>query len=298
MQRPKFRQLEAFQAVMLVGSVSKAAEMLAVSQPAVSRLIADLEETLGLRLFIRSRGRLSPTPEADLLFQDAQMAFAGIEIVSEAAAALRTLRRGRIRIVSETVYAEGYLPRLVAQYQKAHPEVSVELDIGPSARAARWVAARWYDIGLVVLPVAEPEVTLHQHGTHEAMCVLNAKHPMAHRKTINAKDLAGEAFVSLVPGSPFRAAVDQAFAGARTQRTIRTEVRTQHGICSLVAEEAGVSVVDPVVADDLHDPRLVFRRFRPSIAWQLGLLQPAARPPSMVAQDFIAFVQKSAGVGT
>lgn len=279
---------------MLVGSVSKAAEMLAVSQPAVSRLIADLERSLGLRLFIRNRGRLAPTPEADLLFQDAQMAFAGIEMVSEAAAALRTLRRGRIRIVSETVYAEGYLPRLVARYQKAHPEVAVELDIGPSARAAHWVSARWYDVGFVVLPVAEPEVTLYRHGTREALCVLNVNHPLADHEVIDAGDLTEDAFISLVSGSPFRAAVDQAFVRAQGQRTIRTEVRTQHGICALVAEGAGVSVVDPCVADDLRDPRLVFRRFRPAITWELGLLLPAARTPSMIARDFVTFVQESA----
>lgn len=279
---------------MLTGSVSKAAQMLSVSQPGVSRLVADLELALGLELFNRSRGRLTPTPEAELLFQDAQVAFAGLEMVSEAALALRTLRRGRIRVVSETVYAEGYLPRLVARYQEAHSEVAVELDIGPSARAAHWVSARWYDVGLVVLPVSEPEVTMHKHRVHEAVCVLRTDHPLAAKQTITARDLSGQPFVSLVSGSPFRASVDRAFQRGRGRRTIRTEARTQHAICAFVAEGAGVSVVDPCVADDVHDPRLVFRRFRPSIFWELGLLLPAARTPSMIAQDFVTFVQQNA----
>jgi len=292
--RLKFRQLEAFRAVMLAGSVGKAAEMLSVSQPAVSRLVADLEGELGIALFLRERGRLLPTPEAELLFQDAQAAFAGLDMVSEAAAALRTLRRGRIRVVCETVFAEGHLPRLVARYRRAHPEVAFEIDIGPSARVASWVATRWYDVGLVVLPIAEPEVSVEPHARHEALCVLNTRHPLSARTTIAAADLAGEAFVSLVSGSPFRSAIDRVFERARVPRTIQTEARTQHGICALVAEGDGVSLVDPCVAEDVRDPRLVFRPFRPRIAWDIAVVTPAARAPSLVARDFAAFLGRSA----
>lgn len=289
-QRLTFRQLEAFRAVMLAGSVGKAAEMLSVSQPAVSRLVSDLEGQLGLELFARIRGRLVPTPEAELLLHDAQTAFAGLDMVSEAAAALRTMQRGRIRVVCETVFAEGYLPRLVARYQREHPEVAFELDIGPSARVANWVATRWYDVGLVVLPVAEPEVSVQPHARHEALCVLHSGHELSRRETIAAEDLAGQMFVSLVSGSPFRSAIDQVFDRARVARTIRTEARTQHGICAFVAEGGGVSLVDPCVAEDMRDPRLVFRPFRPAIAWDIAVLMPAARAPSLVARDFAAFL--------
>ena len=98
-----FRQLEAFRAVMSHGTVTQAAESMNVSQPAVTRLIMDFESSLGVSLFHRERGRLKPTAEAHLLFRESDMAFSGLARLREAAMVMKEIRRGRIRMISETV---------------------------------------------------------------------------------------------------------------------------------------------------------------------------------------------------
>ncbi len=278
--------MEAFRAVMSHGSVTRAAEAMNVTQPAVSRLIGDLEAALGLRLFLREQGRLRPTEEAHLLFQESIMAFNGLARLREAAMSLRGLQRGRVRIVSETVYAEGLLPRLMAAYCRDHQDVQMELDTGPSARIADWIAEAWYDIGLVVLPVAQQDVLVRPLLRQHALCALPRDHRLADRAAVDLAELAAEPFVAPVSNTPYRVVFNRAMKSAGIEPDIRLEVRTQHGICAFVACGAGVALVEPCAARDMRGRDLVFLPLRPAVSWDLAVLQPKARPSSLLCQDF------------
>ena len=278
--------MEAFRAVMSHGSITRAAEAMKVTQPAVSRLIGDLEASLGLKLFLREQARLRPTEEAHLLFQESIMAFNGLARLREAAMSLRGLQRGRVRIVSETVYAEGLLPRLMAAYCRDHPDVQMELDTGPSARIADWIAESWYDIGLVVLPVAHTDVLVRPLSRQQALCALPQDHPLACREAVNLAELAAEWFVAPVANTPYRVVFDRAMKSVGIEPNIRFEVRTQHGICALVACGIGVALVEPCAARDMQGRNLVFIPLRPAVSWDLAILQPKARPSSLLCTDF------------
>ncbi|MEX0923440.1 MAG: LysR substrate-binding domain-containing protein [Rhodovibrionaceae bacterium] len=291
-----FRRLQAFRAVMAEGSVTRAGHAMHISQPAVSRLLADLEADLGVALFARDKGRLIPTPEAELLHQEAELAFSGLERLNDAAQAVRGLRRGQLRIICETVYAEGLLPRLAAAYHAANPDIAIEIDIGPSTRVAEWVALTWYDLGLVVLPMSHPELTLLPLGSRRAVCAVPSDHPLAERASIRPEDLEGQRFISLVSGTPFRSVIDRAFDDAGIKRDIHLEARTQHALCAFVASGAGCTIVDPCLAEDISNPRIAFRRFEPEISWSLALALPRNHRSSMICQDFAAFVERNAGL--
>lgn len=294
LERMNFRRLQAFRAVMAEGSVTRAGHAMHISQPAVSRLLADLEADLGVALFERDKGRLIPTPEAALLHQEAELAFAGLERLNDAAQAVRGLRRGQLRIICETVYAEGLLPRLAAAYHAAHPDVAIEIDIGPSARVADWVALTWYDLGLLVLPASHPELNLLPLGSRRALCAVPAGHPLSEKTAIAPEDLEGRRFISLVSGTPFRSAIDRAFEDAGIKRDIHLEARTQHALCAFVACGAGCTIVDPCLAEDIGDSRIAFRRFEPEISWSLALALPRNHRSSIICEDFAAFVQQNA----
>lgn len=285
-----FRQVEAFRAVISHGSVTQAAEAMFISQPAVSRLVADFEASLGVRLFERDRGRLRPTVEAHLLFHESNTAFSGLARLREAAMSLRELRRGRVRIVSETVYAEGFLPRIAAAYHSLHPDVHIELDTGPSARIADWIAETWYDFGLVVLPVTQVDVQTRILRRQRALWAVPADHRLAARSVVGIEDLAGERLIAPVANTSYRLFFDRAFMSAGIQPDVRLEARTQHGICSFVAAGAGVALVDPCVAEDWSGDRAVFLTCEPAIEWELAVITPKARQPSLICRDFIDFL--------
>lgn len=143
------RQLEAFRAVMLSGSVTQAAASLHISQPAVSKLVADLEHQVGFRLFVRSKGvALTITPEADIFFHEVERSFAGIAVLKRAAADIRNTSTGMLRIAALPALAVSFLPAVIAVFRKRHPGVSIQLQTRSSSTVRQWIANQQFDVGL------------------------------------------------------------------------------------------------------------------------------------------------------
>lgn len=115
------RQMEIFRAIMLTGSISAAAKLLHVSQPAVSRLIAYTEQRIGLVLFKRIKGRLYPTPEADRLFIEIRTLFQSVERVNEVAEDLVEQRIGHLRIACSSNLGQSLLPKAIKTFSDKHP---------------------------------------------------------------------------------------------------------------------------------------------------------------------------------
>lgn len=120
--RITLRHLEAFRAIMVRKSVTGAAEMLEVTQPVVTRLIADLEERIALTLFTRTKGRLVPTPEAALLVKDVEQSLLSIERIANAATNIKSLKMGRLEIAASPNMALSFLPRAINSFTLAHPK--------------------------------------------------------------------------------------------------------------------------------------------------------------------------------
>ncbi|RZM04112.1 MAG: LysR family transcriptional regulator, partial [Variovorax sp.] len=123
----KIRQLEAFRAVMTWQTVTRAAEALHVSQPAVTRLIADLEESVGFLLFSRIRGRLYPTAEGQALYEEVERSLLGVERIARTAEEIRSLQRGTLQIAAAPVLALSFLPRAIAEFLGDHTDIRISL---------------------------------------------------------------------------------------------------------------------------------------------------------------------------
>ncbi|WP_422031618.1 LysR family transcriptional regulator [Roseovarius sp.] len=289
-----FRQLEAFRAIMIHGSATSAGEALHITQPAVSRLLSDLEQALGLQLFERSHRRLIPTAEARLLYEESETVFGGLDRLREAALSLRDLNRGRIRIVTEVVYADGMMPRLIAEFQKAHPDIKIQFDTGPSASIVQWIELCWYDLGIVVLPAPQANVQLQAYTSNEAVCAMPADHPLAQAEEVDLPALHGERFIAPVPNSAFRFHFDRLFAARDMRPEIGIEMRTQHGMCAAVGAGAGIALVDPCVIPDVDPAKVRFLRIRGGCKWDTAIISPNTRPPSLICRDFVRFLLEAA----
>jgi DNA-binding transcriptional LysR family regulator len=271
------RQLEAFRAVMMAGTVTRAAEMLSVSQPAVSKLIAQLEARCGFALFQRRGGRLVVTPEAELLFDEVDRLFAGVEAVVQAAADIRALRAGRLRVAAFPALATRLLPRLVAAFLSDYPGVQVMLESRRSRPLTDWLAANRADIGIGLLPSERPGVENELLCRCEGVCVLPAGHRLAGCATVRAEDLRDEPFVSLGREDRSRFGVDQIFDDLGVRRDILIETEQSESACAFVAAGRGIAVTDPFSAYEFGERGVVVRRFRPAVHFTVWLLYPAHR---------------------
>ena len=286
----KLRHLEVFRAVMAAGSATGAAAMLKISQPAVSQLLAQLERQAGLALFARRGGRLVPTWEAQALFTEVDRAFSGIDRLARVIAGLRGHDLGHVNVASFPGLVGRLLPDIVAAYRLGHPEVEVALEVRRSRDLPEMVLTREVDFAVTLLPSERDEIASVRIGEMAAVCLLHAGHRLARRRTVRARDLQGEDFISLGRGDPWRHAVDRVFAGEHVDRRMQIESAQTEAACSFVGAGCGVAVVDPISLYRLQDPRVRVRPFEPAVMFELWLLRPRAVAQSMLAEDLGRFV--------
>ena len=127
MKLNNLKALESFREIMAAGSVTGAAQVLGMSQPAVSRLLAQLEGDLGFRVFDRVKGRLVPTAHALVLYEEVDMAFHGLERVRALAQDIVSINAGHLRVVAPPTFAEGPLVPVIASFMRAHPKIQVAM---------------------------------------------------------------------------------------------------------------------------------------------------------------------------
>ncbi len=284
----KHRQIEAFHAAVRLGSASAAAEALYVTQPAVSRLIADLERRVGFALFERRQRGLHPTEDGMLLFEEVERSFRGMDLIAEAAEAIRSHRIGRIRVIAMPAYADGFLSRIVGDFIVKHPGIMIELEIAPKKATVARVLSEQFDLGVTTLPLDEPGLQVHRLVSRDAVCVYHKAHRFRGARFVDAADLAGEPFIALSAGSPFRLAVDHLLQGVGVQPHIVAEVRTQRAICNMVAAQAGVSILDSGVAQDFVPGRVDAARVQPALDWTVVAVTPQRTIPSQATQALLA----------
>lgn len=288
MKRLNARQVEAFRSVMALGSMTKAAAMLGITQPAVSRLILDFQRAVGFKLFKRQRNGAIPTSDALRLNEEVEKLFIGLDQLNSRVRDIKTLQTGRLDIVAMGLYANGLLPELIAQFMRKFPGVAISLDSQPHDKVIDWVISRRSDIGFTTLPAQNPPLTTHRLVAQPALCVVPAGSDLEARRSVDVADLAGRPFVSFPRGTSFRYQIDSIFERAGVAREMRIEATTHEAVCNLVAAGIGVSIVSPFSPHLRRNPRLVFRPFKPAIAIELGLLLDESRM-STAARQFRDF---------
>lgn len=281
------RQIEAFRALILTGGVGAAANLLNISQPAVSRMIRDFQQDLGLSLFERRGTRLVPTSDALSLYAEVERAFVGLDRIAKTATELRTRRAGFLRIAALPALANGFLPRFAGQFAAERPK----LDLGVSGLVSHAVVAAvaqgQSDLGFAESSIEHAAVQAERMPAAPYVAVLPCGHRLTRKKRLHPADFAGESFVSLGHSSLSRFRIDRVFAEHGVERILRIETPLSEIACSLVASGAGVSLCEPFTASEYSTRGIVIRPFEPHIEFEYAALTPAAQRASVLARQFI-----------
>jgi DNA-binding transcriptional LysR family regulator len=281
------RQIEAFRAVMTIGSVTRAAERLNISQPAVSQLIAQFERHCGFRLFERQGSKLAATREAQALYAEVERMFVGVGQIARVARALRDQSWGSLGIAAFPAIARRVMPDIVWSFCRNRPDTSFRIESMRSRSMIDAVATQQVDIGLSFLPGDRPEVeTTHLHR-FRGLCIMPASHRLTQRETIHARDLAHEDFISLGPQDHSRFMIDRIFDEQKISRRLRIEVGQSETAFSFVASGAGLAVVDPISAYNNTDPRIAVRPFEPTVEFDVWLIRPKVARAFNLVDSFV-----------
>lgn len=259
------RQIEAFRSIILRGSMTAAAQELRTSQPSISRLIAELEREIGLKLFERNAGRLRPTPEGLSFYREVERSFIGLDNLTHAARDIRTFGTGRLRIAAMPVMALGFVPRCIRRFKQQFPNAIISLQMGHDGTVTRWMSSSYCDIGFVANLIDIPMVEHRSLYAIPGVCAVPPGHRLAKREIIRPKDLDGETFISLSLEDGARARVDRVFENAGVRRQLMLETPFSAAICALVEQGLGVGIVNPIAADDYRRSGIAFVPFRPEV---------------------------------
>lgn len=279
------RQINAFRAVMLTGGMTSASEILGLTQPAISRLIRDLEDRIGLVLFERRGNQLVPTPDAVALVAEVERSFVGLERIAELARALKSQSAGSLRVAALPALTAGALPRFVSTFLRNRPQVQSLVMGMPSHLVIEAVAAGQVDFGYVAGPFERSGFHVEPESA-PAVAIVPAGHPLASKRYIDPQDFAGERFVGLAQGTLLRACIDAALAGVPRSTMIETPL--SQIACLLVADGAGVSIVDPYAATEYVGRGLAMKPLTIRIEAGFVCIRPMQRPTSPLTTTFMA----------
>lgn len=286
-----FKQIEAFRAVMLSGSMTIAAGQLHTSQSNVSRSIAVLQRETGLRLFERVGIRVLPTPEAQSLMREVERSFLGLEAIHNAALRIRAFGVDGLRVSVSPALAISLVPRALELFRRARPGVHVVISATDSVSICKAIGTGVSDVGLAAAVALPQEVDSELIHTQSAVCIVPAGHRLSSKRSVKPVDLGGECFISMPSYDIARHAVDQLFRPE--VRRLEIETSQASTICVMVARGLGVSIVNPLILRELALPGITALPFKPEIRFRCYAIRAKQRPGQTLAADFLAATKRA-----
>lgn len=269
------RQLEAFRATMRSGSITEAAEIMHISQPSVSRLIADIERSVGFPLFLRSGRGLAPTPEANIFYKGVEGMFVGVERLQELADSIRTTSSGIISIGTIQSIAAFELPRAVNQLYQRYDDIRFMIHARNTPGILDAVQMNQFDLGIVgQQPPYQGVETLFQTAA-PYVCLMPEEHPLVgHPGPVDLEELTNkEAFVTFGGAFPDNMMSISSELSKKMQRSSRLSAPNMPVAASLVRETGVLAIIDPFSAEQaVNMGGVVFRPIAQDLKYYVSVV--------------------------
>lgn len=294
------RQMEVFRAVMFAGGVNSAAELLHVSPPAISKVLAQAAKASGLVLFERVKGRLIPTPEAHQLYAEVDQLWRGVEKVRDVSRELAGPAHANLRIVCSASLAPFLVSRTVARLYERIPRLQCRVQVFSPDILNQALLDRSTHIGVVLQPHDHPNLATVKGYQCGLACVMRSDHPLARRKLIRPADLEGERVISSPESTPFGQTLMRAFGSAAPRMHRDFEATSSTTACWFAQAGVGIAVVDRVSIAGGLLAGLEVRPFQSAEKLSVRILRNRYRPMSVVERAFVAMfdeVWRASGAG-
>lgn len=288
-------QLCVFEAVVRLGSFTRAAEELYMAQPTVSVQIKKLTETIGLPLVEQAGKRVQPTAVGRELYGTCREIFESLSEVERTLSNLRGLKSGTLRVATSTA-GKYFAPRLLAEFVKFHPGIEVALHVDRRQTLIERLAANIDDLYILVNVPADADIVVQRILPNALVPLARADHPLATVRGISFARFAQEPFLIREPGSGTRMAVEQAFARHGSSPRIRMQLGDDEAIKETILSGVGVSILlRHSLGFDTDIGRLAaldVEGFPVESYW--NFVYPVGKRLSFVAQSFMDFARKEA----
>jgi DNA-binding transcriptional LysR family regulator len=282
----KLRELEIFHAIMRGGSITEAARILGISQPAVSTALRYAEDQLGMPLFRRAHGRIEPTPEAMNLFPEVEALFQKFEAIRRYAEDLRGTHSGLLSIASTPTLSYAYLAPATNCFRQSRPNVHVVLYTTNTRQIVEQASTRQIDIGIIANPTNAVELDSEVLAEAELLVVMDRNHPLAGHDVVRPRDLKGYPLITNTHHSLYDVIAEE-FRREDVDLDVAIAVNHHMTTCLLLEGSNAVAIVDPWMPENIF-PTLLRKKFRPRLQIQARLVWNNSRALSRIAEAFVA----------
>lgn len=290
----KIKDLEAYRAVMSTGSTQGAAELLGISQSAVSRRISQLEDQLGFQLFIREGSRLVPSRLNELVETHVADVLERVHMLDDAANKIRSGRyeNALLRIAVPPGISRKIMPKIIAGFLQKYPDTRFEILHGTYDIISRMLDEKLAEIGFLRLPFRDSNFMYSDVIIARSVCVMAKNHPLTRLKIIRPDDLRDEPLVLLGRRRSPRHDLDLVFSSHGVRPKIRLEAHSVSSACGFSAEGIGVSIVNSLLVQDCMDLDTEIRLFLPDVPHHFAFVYPENPRLAELGAEFIDYATK------
>lgn len=297
----EIRQLKAFKAIAEMHTFTAAAQRVHVTQAAISMQIRQLENEVGVPLFIRTPRRVVLTEAGEKLMLRARRILIEHDAALAELAELAGAERGRLRLGSASASVSGDpLPQILKELRAHHPHAEISVFTGTSEELVKQILAGELDMAFVSLPVEARSIETEVLRYDQLVAIASPRHRLAKQRVISAFALAGERLILGERGGNTRRLIDEFFAEAGLHPTVAMELSRQAAIKRMVEEDMGVGIVPFRTArEEVAAGRLVQWWIEGAgINWELGLARLSGGYHSPVSQTFMRLCRRYFGSET
>ena len=288
-----YKMIEAFRAAIVHGGISAGADALGMSQPSMSRLMAQLQDLVGFPLFMKHGRTVKPTDEALALMTKVQQSFLGLEEITRFSEQLRQQRRGRLSICAIPSIGHSIMPEAVEHLRNKYPDVIVSLTISSYLEVARGVRNREADIGFTADKLSIGDLETVAEFSADCVCIGTSKWLPPDAAVLAPKDLAGKPFVG-VKGT-FQGQLEALMSSTGRQLDIMVEASLFQTASELVLRGMGISVVDALTGAQHRLRGGGTVPLRPTLRYTVQATAMADTRLSKPAQELLKFVAAATG---
>ncbi|MCV9918528.1 MULTISPECIES: LysR family transcriptional regulator [Pseudomonas] len=287
----KLRHMEVFRAVMLTGSISAAAKMLYVSQPAVSKLIGYIEGRLAYRLFERINNRLVPTGEAQILFREVERVYQAALAVNECALSLGSGSQRNLRLSCSASLSTVVLPTALAQLKLESPSLNIEWQTSLMNEMPNQILSKKVDLSIAALPVVHDHLHSQAFMRGRMVVVMAGDHPLAQQPVLSLQQLEGQPLLLFRPDMPFGQLLAQQIEHHGLHLHSLLSFTNAVEAVALVKQGMGLSIIDEFVA---QDSGLTVVPLAEEIYFDISFVYSRFEPPSQAALHLMRVLRAQA----
>lgn len=283
--------LETFRAVIETQSMTGAAKLLGLTQPAISTQIARLETQIGFPLFERVNGRLKASRQGRLFYTEVRHALGMIERLARDAEGIRKGVTETVTIASHPSASISFLPAVVAELRRQRPLARVRMINRSSEEVRAIFEAGGADVAIAEWPIHIPDIDLRRYKV-PCVAVLPNEHPLTRLSEISPTDLAGENMIGMQVSRLIGHQVQNAFIEHDVEFDPGIINEYFSSICALVATGCGIGIVDQWSAQMFEPLGLAIRPFKPTIMYEIGVFARLHSSLMPIVDDVVALIDQ------